>query len=139
MNFLDTNVFLHYLIDGDPAQDQAAQIIDSIENGNCDVWTTDVHIHEVVYVLASPRVYGLRHSDIAARLRPLLEMRGLKLANKQSCLEALDIFDQYEALDFADALAVADMRREGIDTILSFDHDFDAVEGIIRSQSVVGR
>jgi len=39
----------------------------------------------------------------------------------------------YPQLDFADALAVASMRRKGIAEIYSFDRDFDRVQDIGKS------
>lgn len=91
-----------------------------------------MHIRETTYVLASPRVYSLPHSDISNRLRPLLSMSGLKIRDKRLCMEALDIFTRYESLDYADALTIVYMRHQGITEIYSFDKHFDRIVDITR-------
>ena len=45
---------------------------------------------------------------------------------------AKDIVLRYAALSARDALHVAVMRHHGIERIMSFDHDFDALPGIKR-------
>ncbi|SRR5579875_1403089 len=131
MRFVDSNIFLRYITQDNLAQQQiAADVFAAIQRGEEEGFTTDVHVHETACVLASPRVYNLPHGDISNRLRPLLALSGLRIRNKRVCLEALDIFAQYEALDYADALAVAHMRHQGIADIYSFDKHFDQIAGI---------
>ncbi len=133
MNFIDSNVFLRYLTNDDAAaQDAAARVFTKLAKGEEEGFTTDVHIHEVAYVLASKRLYALSHEEIRNRLRPLLLMSGLKIVNKKVCLDALDIFAAREALDYADALAVASMRNRSIQNIYSFDKHFNRIEGVTR-------
>lgn len=133
MRFLDSNVFLRYITrDDDVAQQACADLFARIQNGLEDAFTTDVHIHETCYVLASKALYGLSHGDIRDRLRPLLLLNGLKMGDKKVCLDALDIFATHPFLDFADALAVASMKRQGIQEIYSFDRDFRRVPDITR-------
>jgi predicted nucleic acid-binding protein len=61
-------------------------------------------------------------------------LSGLRIRNKRVCFEALDIFAQSGALDYADALAVAHMRNQGIVDIYSFDKHFDQIAGITRTK-----
>jgi predicted nucleic acid-binding protein len=42
------------------------------------------------------------------------------------------VFRKYHELDFEDAMAVGLMRANGIQDILSYDEDFDEVDGITR-------
>lgn len=136
MRFLDSNIIVRYLtLDDANASSLAAQIINNVSDGKEEVFTTDVHIHEIVYVLASKNLYGLNHKDIRDRLKPLLLMKKLKLSNKQMCLKALDLFVEYPHLDFADALAIAGMHYKGVTEIISFDHDFDKVKYIRRVEA----
>lgn len=133
MRFIDSNVFLRYMTQDDPrAQQACAELIARLVKGEEEVFTTDVHIHETAYVLASKALYGLSHQEIRARLRPLLLMTKLRLRNKRLCLDALDIFAANDFLDYADALAVAHMRRHGVTDIYSFDKDFTRVQAINR-------
>lgn len=135
MRFLDSNILIRYItLDNATAGARAALIVNSILEGRDIALTTDVHIHEVAYVLASNSLYGLSHIEIRDRLRPLLLMKNLKIGNKQICLAALEVFAQYSQLDFADALAVASMRKKGITEIYSFDRDFDRVPDVTRAE-----
>ncbi len=136
MKFLDSNILLRYMTADDAsATSLAAEIIRRVSEGAEEAYTTDVHIHEVAYVLASKSLYGLSHAEIRDRLRPLLLVKNLKMSNKPLCLAALEVFAAYPQLDFADALAVASMRRRGSTEIYSFDRDFDRVQDIMRVKS----
>lgn len=45
----------------------------------------------------------------------------------------LRLFSEYD-VDFEDALSVAHMEQDGIETILSYDRDFDLFPGIARAE-----
>ncbi|HEY8283047.1 MAG TPA: PIN domain-containing protein [Chloroflexota bacterium] len=136
MRFLDSNIVLRYLTADDAdAQARAAGIIHRVASGQEDAFTTDVHIHEVTYVLASKALYGLTHLEISDRLRPLLLMNGLKMTNKQVCLDALNLFAAHGFLDFADALAAAYIKHRRLDGVYSFDHDFDRLADMARAEN----
>lgn len=94
--------------------------------------TNEVILHEVLYILTSPRQYGLSHEEAVARLRPLVAMHGLRLPAKQRYLHALDLYSTYSFLDFGDALAIAQTEDQRIDAIYSYDTDFDDVPGARR-------
>ena len=63
---------------------------------------------------------------------PILTLRALRLPQKRVYLRALDLYASSPFLDFEDALAVAHMEQRGIREVLSYDRDFDRVEGITR-------
>ena len=96
--------------------------------------TTEAVIAEVLYVLSSPRQYKLSHADAAARLRPLLTLRGLQLPHKRSYLRALDLFGTHAFLDIEDAIQVVHMEREGVTELCSYDTDFDRLPTIARQE-----
>jgi predicted nucleic acid-binding protein len=96
------------------------------------VTTSEAVLAEVVYVLVSPRQYGLSPAAAAARLKPLLSVPGLKLPNKHLYLRALDIFATHPGLDFEDTLSVAIVERTPPAELYSDDRDFDGVPGITR-------
>jgi predicted nucleic acid-binding protein len=133
VRFLDSNILLRYITGDDVgAQAAAAEIVRRIAHGDEQAFISDVHVHEITYVLASRNLYALSHSAIRERLRPLLLMTGLKMTNKRICLDALELFATHSFLDFADALAVTHARRKGMTGIYSFDRDFDRLPGISR-------
>jgi predicted nucleic acid-binding protein len=135
LKFLDANVILRYLTRDDETKAESVyQFLQRVGSGDEEVTTTEAILIEVVYVLASPRLYGLGPDDIRARLVPILNLRGLKLPHKQMYLDALDRYVAFPFLDFEDALAVAQMDRKQIEEILSYDRDFDRVSGIRRTE-----
>ena len=84
------------------------------------------------YVLTSKRHYGLSHEEAAARLRPILSLRGLKLPQKRLYLRALDLYSSSQSLDFGDAVAVGHMEDQGSEEVYSYDGHFDHIESVQR-------
>lgn len=133
MRFVDTNIFIRYLTSDDPQKSAACRAFwQQVAKGQETATTTEVVIAEICYILSSPRLYHLGHDDIAARLRPLLILPGLKLPHQRSFLRALDLYALHPFLDFEDALQIAHMERLGLTEILSYDTDFDKIPTLQR-------
>ncbi|NOX63512.1 MAG: type II toxin-antitoxin system VapC family toxin [Chloroflexi bacterium] len=125
MQFVDANVFLRYLTRDDPDKAQAClELFRRADRGEVALFTTETIMAEIVYVLASPRLYNLSRHDIRKRLMPLLTLSGLRMPNRQAVLRALELYETHP-VDFEDALAVAHMEQQGMDEIISYDRDFD--------------
>ena len=138
MTFVGANSFLRSIVrsttpDGQAKAAQAAALVRAAREGTADITTSEAVRAEVAYVLATPRHYQLPAADVAARLRPILQLRGLRLPEKRLYLRALDIMGSPPRLGFVDALTVAILERSG-DDLASFDSDFDRVPGIRRYQ-----
>lgn len=58
----------------------------------------------------------------------------MTIPRKRVVIRALEIYGQNSSLDYSDALLVATAEQIGIMTILSYDRDFDGVQGIIREE-----
>ena len=58
-------------------------------------------------------------------------MRGLRLPDKQDCLDAFSLYAR-SSLSFADAFNARYMQARGITEIWSWDTDFDGLAGINR-------
>lgn len=139
MQLLDANIFLRALVrpQSDPERAMAEKSIALFQRlaaGTDEATTIEAIIGSVCYVLRSRRHYGLEPAEIAARLRPLLVLRGLKLPHKGTYLRALDLWATYPRLDFDDVLLVAHSERLAGAGIASFDTDFDSVAGAKRIQ-----
>lgn len=135
MRFVDANIFIRYLTQDDRAKAAASYALFQQVRGRHEVLlTSEATIAEVTYVLSSAKHYSLTHADIAALLRPVLRLRGLKLPYKRTVMRALDLYETYPRLDFEDALAVAYMNRAGLGEIVSYDRDFDGVPGVRRDE-----
>jgi len=132
MQFLDANVILRYLTRDDPEKaGRCLELFRRADRGQVELTTSEAVLAEVVYVLASPRLYHLPPERIRDLLLPILNLRGLKLLSRPLYRRALDIYAAHH-VDFEDALAVAHMEQQGITEIVSYDKHFDRVEGVKR-------
>ena len=133
MQFVDTNVFLRHLTGDDPKKARACfELLQRANRKEILLTTSEAVIAEIVYVLSSSRqIYTLSREEIRARLYPILSIPGLKLAHRKLYLRALDLYAAYP-LDFEDAVIVAQMERQRIKELLSYDREFDRIATIVR-------
>lgn len=130
--FVDTNIFLRYLTRDDPRKAEAClRLLKQAEANEVTLTTSETIIAEVVFVLASPRLYNLPRQDVHARLTPLLTLEGLKLPQRSKFLRALDLYAAHR-IDFEDALTIAETEQGQIEELYSYDTDFDSVAGVTR-------
>lgn len=136
MRYLDTNIIIRYLTRDDETKAAACyRLFQRVSNGLEELTTTVATIAEATYVLSSRHgPYRLQPDEIAARLHPIVSLRGLVMSDKRVCIRALDLYAQYPFLDFADALGVAHMEARGITEILSYDRDFDRLPEATRAE-----
>lgn len=133
MKFFDANIFVRYLTRDDSAKSAACYaLFRQLSVGADTATTSESVVAEVVFVLSSRNLYALAHSDIRARLKPLLSVHGLHLPERKLMLRALDLYALHPFLDFEDALSVAHMERSGLSEIMSYDRDFDRLSGVRR-------
>ena len=134
MRYLDPNVIIRYLTRDDERKAAACyRLFERVSNGDEELTTSVATIAEATYVLSSQRgPYRLQPDEIAARLHPIVSLRGLVMPDKRVCIRALDVYAQYSFLDFADALGVAHMAARGIAEIVSYDRDFDRLPEVAR-------
>ncbi len=128
MQFVDTNVFLRHLTGDDPKKARACfELLQKAERNKVSLTTSEAVIAEIVYVLSSSRqIYTLTREEIRARLYPLLSLPGLRITHRKVYLRALDLYASYP-LDFEDAVSIAQMERQKIKEIISYDQGFDRV------------
>src|SRR5262249_55120093 len=104
-------------------------ILTKIEPGELTVRTADTVVFETVFSLQ--RGYKVPRTQIAQAVLPLLELPGIILPGKRAFRQ---VFERYCAtpMGFADCYPLMMMRRLSLTEILTFDHDFDRVEGVAR-------
>jgi len=131
--FVDANVIVRLVTGDNPAkQVQAAALFQAVESGTLTIGAPDTVLFEVVYVLASKRLYNLSRLQVQQVLAPILRLPAFKLANKRVVFRALDLYASTN-LPFGDAFIVAAMEESGTRTIYSFDAaHLDKVPGIER-------
>lgn len=132
MRFIDTNIFLRHLTNDDLAKARRCfELFQKAKRNEISLTTSESVIAEVIYLLASKKVYNLNREEIVIRLRPLLNLPGLKVPYRNVFLRALEIYATY-TIDFEDALSKAHMERQKISDIYSYDADFEKLRGLIR-------
>lgn len=130
--FVDTNIFLRYLTRDDPQKaDACFRLFEKAKNSEVILTTSESIVAEVVFVLASPRLYALSRSEVRDRLYPILALDGLRLSDRRKYFRALDLYANH-AIDFEDALTVSEMEHSQIEELYSYDRDFDLLASIRR-------
>lgn len=140
MIFLDTNIFLRYLVQSTtPAsadmQATATALFAAVERGEETVTTSEVVLHEVCYVLAAKAHYALPASVISAYVAPLLRLSGFKLprGDKRIYLRALEIWEAHPQLGFADAVVAVRSEQLGV-PLATFDESLGRLPFVTRWQ-----
>ncbi|MEX2426031.1 MAG: PIN domain-containing protein [Thermomicrobiaceae bacterium] len=130
MRFLDTNVFLRYLVADLPRQSpRATELFLAIERGEEQVQTSQVVVLETVFTLQ--KFYRLPLREVRDLLLPLIQFPGIRLAQKAFLESAFDLAIA-KNIDFRDAFNAVFMRSLGLNEIYSWDRHFDRVDGIQR-------
>lgn len=134
--FVDTNVFIRFLT-GDP-EGQAIQARDFLNEvlseQKARIVISNAVIMELVFVLRS--YYGLSKDGSAEKLMPIIDF--CEVINPRGDFKWSELFEWERMLkiDFVDVLNYMLMRQESIETIISFDRDFDRFNDIIRMTPV---
>ena len=117
--FVDTNLFIRYLTNDDPAlADRVEQLLDDAATGALQLVTTELVIAETVWVLESS--YHLNNARIAPLVRGILATPGLEVINGDLIGKALVMYE-LQNIDFVDAYIAALMEKQGIQDIYSYD------------------
>jgi predicted nucleic acid-binding protein len=132
--FVDTDVIVRLLTGDDPRkQALAMSLFELVEAGKLTLSAPDTVIFDVVYVLASRRLYGLPRDAIREVLVPILRLANFKIENKRALLAALDLYAS-TTLPFGDAMIVASMDEANSTILYSYDTDFDRHPNVERRE-----
>lgn len=117
--FVDTNLFIRYLTNDDPAKaDRVEQLLDDAARGDIALVTTEMVMAEVVWVLES--AYGLKSIDVSPLIRGILATPGLEVINGHLVSRGLEFYETHN-IDFIDGYIAAVMEKQGITELYSFD------------------
>lgn len=131
---INTDIVIRLVTGDDAVKQQAAPgIFTQLETGQLELSAPVTMIADAVYVLQSARLYHLQRPVIVAALSTLVNIPGFHVHDRDTVLEALTIYGSTH-LDFGDAYIVASMRRDGSDTLYSYDRDFDNIPGVSRRE-----
>ena len=101
----------------------------AVERGDEQVWTSDVVVSEVVYVLQ--RLYAVPRHDVATKLLPLLRLRGLRLPNKRLYTRVFELY-LTTGLSYQDCQTAALIESRGERELYSYDRSFDRLPTLSR-------
>ena len=132
MQFIDTNIFLRFLTKDDPSKAaKCRQLLQSASEGALKLYTTDMVIAELIWVLQSPKTYNLNPAEICEIIMPLLTIKNLYFPCKKVFPDIIELF-QTENIDYIDAYNSVIMQGRKIDTIYSYDKHFDQLPYVVR-------
>ena len=132
MQFIDTNIFLRFLTKDDPSKAaKCRQLLQSASEGVLKLYTTDLVVAELIWVLQSPKTYNLNPAEICEIIMPLLTIKNLYFPSKKVFPDIMELF-QTENIDYIDAYNSVIMKGRKIDTIYSYDKHFDQLPYVVR-------
>jgi uncharacterized protein len=117
--FVDTNVFLRFLTNDDPAKAKRAELLfrDALK-GKIRLATSLLVIAEIIWTLES--FYKLEKPDIAAKIEKILNTPNLDCPEAALLFMALDLY-VHANIDFVDAYNAFHMKEHGLTQILTYD------------------
>jgi predicted nucleic acid-binding protein len=127
---IDANIILRFLTNDDPVKaDACARLLEQLEKNEISLWLPDLVLADIIWTLE--KFYRVRKAEIGELLAPILRLRGLHCSNKEVVFTALRIYTS-QNIDWTDAFVAAQMFSGRIETIYSYDRDFERIQGIIR-------
>jgi predicted nucleic acid-binding protein len=130
--FLDTNILLRHLLGDHPDQSpRATAWLRDLETAEETAHTADTVIFDAVFTLEHH--YRRSKAEIRDALLPLIELPGLQLPGKRRWRTVLDLYIHLN-LPLADAYHAVLMTHLNTTNIVSFDHHFDRIPGIVRRE-----
>ena len=134
MHFIDTNIFLRFLTKDDLQKAEACRdLLNQASEGKIKLYTTDIVFAELIWILQSPKIYNLSPSEISELVIPLAMIKGLNFPSKKYFPAIMELFVS-SGIDFIDTYNAVIMEARDINTIYSYDSDFDSLEGITRAE-----
>ncbi len=127
--FLDTNIFLYAAGGPHPEREACAGLLQRIGEGALEATVNTEVVQELLFVLARR---GRRREGLKLARSVLSLFPGLLPVTREDMLRACDLLERYPRLPVRDAIHVATMLNNGLQTVVSVDSDFDQVAGIRR-------
>src|SRR3989442_10603073 len=117
--FVDTNVFLRFLTNDDPAKAKRAETrFKNAVSGKAPLRTSLLVISEIVWTLES--FYKLEKKEIAEKVATILNTPNLACPEARLIRLALDLYVE-QNIDFIDAYHAYYLKQEGLLKIVTFD------------------
>lgn len=132
--FVDTDVIIRLLTNDDVVKQKSASLLfQKVEKKKLILCAPDTVIADAVFVLSSIHLYHLPKAEIRDLLTSLIRLSYFHIENKQALLESLEIYATYN-VDFGDAFLIASLREKHLQTVYSYDRDFDRISHLTRKE-----
>jgi len=117
--FLDTNIWLRFILEDNEQAQDCRKLIEQIEAGKFRVYTSTIVMMEINYVLTA--IYKIKTHKAVKDLEAILKTRNLTLLEKTDFSKALRFYRQ-SRIKLADCLIASQLARGMI--LVSYDRDF---------------
>lgn len=118
--FIDTNVFLRFLLDEDSEQHRdSVKLFAAIAEGKFSPYTSNIVVAEITHVLT--RIYKQPKSIVLSSIEKLLTIRNLTIIEKTNTKDAVKLYKTF-SMKFGDCL-IATQVPNGV-TLVTYDTDF---------------
>ncbi len=132
MRFVDTNIFLRFLLDDDKAKASACRrLFERSLQHNEVLVTTPLAIAEVIWVLE--KSYKYPRAKIADGVLKILATDNINIDGKAILMESIGLY-RIKNIDFIDAFNAVTMLEQNMSHIYSYDTDFDNFPAIHRQE-----
>jgi len=131
MLLIDANIFLELMLDQARA-DECEAFLAAVEAGSQEAAITDLTLDSILIIMENR---GKAASELAKFISYIAAYKGLKL-HWLSLIERLHATAHMgrTGLDFEDSTMLEACMRLKAEGIVSFDKDFDGIEGIVRME-----
>jgi hypothetical protein len=127
--FLDTNIFLYAAGPSHPLREVCAKVLLRVADGALDATINSEVVQEILYVLTRR---GRREDALTLAHHLTSLFPDLLPVTREDIAVACDVLRQYPRLSVRDAIHTATMLRNGLETVVSVDSDFDQVSQVRR-------
>ena len=130
MRFVDTNIFLRFLLNDDPQKaDACEELFRKAIAGKESLFTSDMVVAEIIWVLES--YYELEKQDIREKLEKILNTRNLHCPNTEIIINALSLYVE-KNIDYIDSYNAFLLSTHKMSEIYSYDKHFDRIDWLTR-------
>lgn len=119
MRYIDTNVFLQFLVAGrGEVSDNLINFFSKLQKGEEKVFCLDIIFFQVIFVLKS--FYKVDKEEIIDKMLVLLSFEGLCMKDKRVMERTLEIWKNHSG-DIVDCCIAANMEKSREKEIMSYD------------------
>lgn len=118
--FLDTNIFVRYLVNDDPKKfSYVKQLIENIEAGDLRPYTSNLVVFELFHVMT--KIYKIPMTTVIEDVEELLKLHNLTIIEKTNIKQALSLCKTTK-VKLSDCLIALQCPKDC--KLVSYDKDF---------------